>query len=209
MLVLFTLSTAGLNAQPAKLTVTSQLHVPFWLYVDDALQNEAPVRSITITNLPMGDHLVSVVLDDRDSHSFGQKIAVNHHSLTLAINRQGSYYGWETTFQYVHPELTQPFAPILSPMVSNHDFKDIKEALAAERYDNTRLALAKQIVAQNPLNAEQVAEICKMMSFESNRLDFAKYAYRYCVDPNRYYLVNATFSFDSSKRELDKFIQGQ
>ena len=58
------------------------------------------------------------------------------------------------------------------------------------------------------MSASQIANICKLFSFESNKLDFAKYAYGYCVDRNRYYLINEAFSYESSKRELDEFIKG-
>ena len=77
-----------------------------------------------------------------------------------------------------------------------------------ESFDNSKLTLAKQIVSANPMSASQITNICKLFSFESNKLDFAKFAYGYCVDPNKYYLVNEAFSYDSSKRELNEFIKG-
>jgi hypothetical protein len=45
-----------------------------------------------------------------------------------------------------------------------------------------------------------------MLSFESTRLDFAKFAYTYTLDKENYYMVNNAFSFSSSVAELNNFI---
>lgn len=210
---------ATVHHNPVGLTVSSRLGTPFWIYIDGVLQNENPVRSISITDIPEGDSFVRIVLDDDESHSFGQYLAFQHSSLSYAINRLGSYYGWEVASHSIRPEVTKPLVfemePAFQPvtmnqtMMSNREFEDACVALKNESFDNTRLTLAKQIVSANPLSAAQVVEICKLFSFESNRLDFAKFAYPYCVDKNKYYLVNAAFSYDSSKRDLDAFIKKQ
>lgn len=216
---------ATVHHDPIGLTVSSRLNTPFWVYIDDVLQNEKPVRSISITDIPAGDSYVRVVLDDDESHSFGQYVDFNQTAKSFVINRQGSFYGWENATHSIRPEVTKPIVmdqgpllppmggpiggPMGGPMMSDSDFEEVRTALTNESFDNTRLALAKQIASTNPLSAAQVTEICKMFSFESNRLDFAKYAYPYCVDKNKYFLVNAAFSYDSSKRDLDKFIKEQ
>ena len=179
----------------------------------------ATVRSISITDIPEGDSFVRIVLDDEESHSFGQYLAFRHAALSYVINHLGSYYGWEVASHSIRPEVTKPLVfemePAFQPMtmnltmMSNYEFEEACVALKNESFDNTRLTLAKQIVSTNPLSAAQVTEICKLFSFESNRLDFAKFAYPYCVDKNKYFLVNAAFSYDSSKRDLDAFIQKQ
>ena len=74
-------------------------------------------------------------------------------------------------------------------------------------YDNTRLNVAKQLAADNPLCASQIVEVCNKFSFESNRLAFAKYAYQYCTEQNKYYLVNQALKYESSKRELNEYIK--
>ena len=76
------------------------------------------------------------------------------------------------------------------------DFEDAIQAATAER-----------IIAANPMSTRQIANICKLFNFESNRLEFAKYAYRRCVDPNNYFLIDEVFTFDSSKKELYNYIR--
>lgn len=206
---------ATVHHDPVGLTVSSRLNTSFWVYIDEVLQNKNPVRSISIVDIPDGDSYVRVVLDDDESHSFGQYLDFNGRALSFVINKQGSYYGWESSNHSIRPEVTMSLVmdqpPMMPPMgyfaMPDRDFEEACAALSAESFDNTRLTLAEQIASTNPLCAAQVTTICKMFSFESNRLAFAKYAYPYCVDKNKYYLVNAAFSYDSSKRDLDKFIK--
>ena len=208
---------ATVHHDPVGLTVSTRLNTPFWIYIDEVLQNEKPIRSISIINIPAGDSYVRVMFDDDESHSFGQYLEFSRKALSFVINRQGSYYGWEAANHSIRPEMTislvteqPPMLPPMGPLVMpDPDFKEACDALVAESFDNTRLTLAKQIASSNPLCAVQVMDICKLFSFESNRLAFAKYAYPYCVDKNKYYLVNGAFSYDSTKRELDSFIKEQ
>ena len=88
------------------------------------------------------------------------------------------------------------------------DYEYAYQMIAEESFDSSRLKLAKQIIASNPMSAHQIMGICKLFSFESNKLDFAKYAYRNCTDKNRYFMLNEVFNFESSKRELRDYIMG-
>lgn len=197
-----------LCAQPGKFSVSTTIDTPFRIYVDEILQNETPVRSISITKIPVGKHRVEVVLDDGESHSFGQYFMINHLALHMVITHQGYYYGWQQTTRIPHSELTMPLETHDTPLMTDREFETALNALKSESYDNTRLILAKQIVSQNLMKASQVAEICKLFSFESNRLELAKFAYSHCGEKNRYYLVNASFAYDATKRELDEYIKG-
>lgn len=86
-------------------------------------------------------------------------------------------------------------------------FTQFKQALRNESFDDTKLAMAKQVIAQNYLTSAQVKEIAGLFTFEDNKLDIAKYAYQYTVDKGSYFIVNEVFVFSSSKDALLKYIQ--
>jgi hypothetical protein len=90
--------------------------------------------------------------------------------------------------------------------VSYESFQSMKQSLRRESFDNTRLTLAKQMMERNNFEAAQVKEMLQFFSFESNRLELAKYAYRNTVDKKNYYVVYDMFSFTSSKEELSRYI---
>lgn len=90
--------------------------------------------------------------------------------------------------------------------VSYESFQSMKQTLRRENFENTRLTLAKQMMERNYFETAQVREMLQLFSFESNRLELAKYAYRNTVDKNNFYSVNDVFSFSSSREELSRYI---
>lgn len=89
------------------------------------------------------------------------------------------------------------------------DFNEFRDMLAENAFDSGKLTIAKQAISANPMCVHQIATICRMFSFENNKLEFAKYAYAYCTEKNKYYLINDVFSYESSKNELNEYIIGQ
>ena len=92
--------------------------------------------------------------------------------------------------------------------LSRQDFDGVKNSIASKSFDETKLTVAKQVIASNCLLSSQVKEIMALFSFEETRLDLAKYAYGYTFDIGNYYKVNDSFSFSSSIDELDAYITG-
>ncbi len=87
------------------------------------------------------------------------------------------------------------------------DFIMLKQTIARETYENTRLSIAKQVINGNYFSAQQVMEIMQLFSYENNKLDIAKYAYRFAADKNNYYQVANALGYTASKEELMRYIQ--
>ena len=208
----------------ATLTVTSPRNQSyrFWLYVDDVLQNEQSARSICIRNLEEDSYYIRVELDNTLQNCVGQFVDLKQ-SQTLSIVHSEKLYGLVTTDIHIRPELTidlvtgqsepsvvPPIPPVpptpygMNPL----DYEEAYQLISKESFDSSKLTVAKQVVSANPMTADQILDICKLFTFESNKLDFAKFAYTYCVDQNKYYLLNEAFSYESSKRELNNYING-
>lgn len=110
----------------------------------------------------------------------------------------------------IKPGHHNPHAPRLEEIGMNRrDYKEAVRIINNENFDERRLATAERIIASNPMSTRQIANICKLFNFESNRLEFAKYAYHRCVDPNNYFMIDEVFTFDSSKEELYNFIRNR
>jgi hypothetical protein len=89
------------------------------------------------------------------------------------------------------------------------DFRDMKQSVASNSFEESKLNIAKQVASSNCLFSSEVKEIMELFSFESSRLEFAKFAYRYTFDVGNYYKVNGAFQFESSIEELNKYIDGK
>lgn len=214
------------NGFSNSLTIIGKPNQYFWLFIDDVLQNENPVNSIQVNGFEMKDYYVRVEIDNQLHNCFGQYVNLSR-SRIFEIEREDGFYGMEAeNTTHVRPQLTMnlivsnnnqgygngfpqngnPLPPLPGMGMNPHEFGEVKAMIENETFDSSRLTLAKQVVAGNHLSASQITEICQLFSFEDNALEFAKYAYPYCVDQNKYYLVNQAFKYESSKSELNKII---
>jgi len=106
---------------------------------------------------------------------------------------------------------TQPVSPgnpTLPPVVTNNnminqqEFTGMCDAIKKESFESTRMDLAKTFFGNRSLSSEQVLQVTKLFTMESNRLEFSKYAHSRTYDKKNYYKVYDAFSFSSSKKEL-------
>jgi hypothetical protein len=91
--------------------------------------------------------------------------------------------------------------------IHESEFERMVCTVRNRHFDSDRLSVAKQAVGGRWITTGMVIRMMHLFSFESTRLDFAKYAYLMTIDKHQYYLVNDAFSFSSSARELDAYIR--
>lgn len=91
--------------------------------------------------------------------------------------------------------------------MSDQSFTALKETLIRERFDNSRVTIAKQVIDQNYFTADQVKQLLLMYSFDNYKLDLAKYAYKNTVNKQDYFILYEVFSFSSSKDDLANYIR--
>lgn len=89
------------------------------------------------------------------------------------------------------------------------DFQSALASIKKQSFNDTKMQVAKQITSSNCLTCSQIKEVMKLFSFESTKLDYAKYAYDFAYDKGNYYQINDGFSFSSSVDELSKYISGK
>jgi len=106
--------------------------------------------------------------------------------------------------EYVHGYHGKIGCPV--PMLPQ-DFQSAKQTIASKSFEDSKLAIAKQIVNSNCLTSEQVRDLLRLFDFEDTKLQFAKYCYGYTYDLGNYYKVNDAFEFESSIDELNKYIE--
>lgn len=89
------------------------------------------------------------------------------------------------------------------------DFSAAQSTISGISFSDTQLSTAKSIASSNCLSTDQIGTLMSLFSFEETKLDFAKYAYDYCVDRNNYFKIVNKFTFDASKTELNQYISGR
>jgi hypothetical protein len=99
-----------------------------------------------------------------------------------------------------------PPPPVTPSEMDGRAFNDAKQSISSASFDDTKLSTAKTIIGSNFMSTAQVMDICRLFSFDSNKLTFAKFAYSHVTDPQNYFKVASVFDFDSNKRALNDFI---
>jgi hypothetical protein len=101
----------------------------------------------------------------------------------------------------------QPYLPAPT-YIGMHpdDFEMLRHSIAQRSFDSSKLQIAKQAIDVNAMSTHQVAELMRLLTFDSYKLDLAKYAYHKVIDKNNYWMVNDEFTFDSSIRDLNDFL---
>ena len=93
--------------------------------------------------------------------------------------------------------------------MSPNDFNNALSSVKKQNFDETKLKVAKQIVQSNCLSINQIKQLANTIIFEDMKLDFAKFAYDYCTEHEKYYQLNDIFSFSTNVDELTEYIQNR
>ncbi|HEU4495723.1 MAG TPA: DUF4476 domain-containing protein [Flavobacterium sp.] len=94
------------------------------------------------------------------------------------------------------------------PMNSS-DFNSALASVKSQNFDETKLKVAKQIVQANCLDVNQIKQLANTIIFEDIKLDFAKFAYDYCTDRNKYFQLNDIFAFSTNVDDLTEYIKNR
>lgn len=91
--------------------------------------------------------------------------------------------------------------------MTSSDFSQALASIKAKSFSDSRLTLAKQVTQGNCLTSNQIKQIMTQFDFEDTKLEYAKFAYGYCFNPENYWKVNDAFQFESTIEELNEYIQ--
>lgn len=111
-----------------------------------------------------------------------------------------------TADHYVMPGYN---GPIGCPWpMDESEFSNAERSIGSKTFSDSKMTMAKQVTGANCLTADQVRRIMTQFDFESDRLDYAKFAYNKTFDIGNYYKLNDAFDFESSIDELNAHING-
>lgn len=103
----------------------------------------------------------------------------------------GGYYPGPANGNYLRP---------LPPA----DVQDLAQALRDRPFDDARLPLVKQALAQGTVRADELAELIGILTFDKSRIDLAEYGYARVSDPQNFYRVYDALRYPSSVREVQQ-----
>lgn len=207
----------------------------FRLYIDGHVVNARPSNRAFARDLRPGRHAVRIESVGRRGYpqvyNGSIRIRPNHHSefavynnrgLGLSINLtretpiRGGYGGGHGGPVYEPPmscghsaghcTCGTPAAVILSgPALGN-----LRAAMNRQCFDDDKIRLARRALdGPTLILAADLRGLMHMFSFDRHRLELAKFAYSRVADPENFFVVYSAFAFNSSQRELDRWLADQ
>lgn len=87
------------------------------------------------------------------------------------------------------------------------DFGKLKASVKAKTFSADMISTLKVGIKNKCITTDQVKELLGLFSFESDKLEMAKYLYEFTSDKDNYYTVGDVFTFSSSVSELNEFLE--
>ncbi|HSZ26455.1 MAG TPA: DUF4476 domain-containing protein [Cytophagaceae bacterium] len=91
--------------------------------------------------------------------------------------------------------------------MSEEDFDKMKELINTVAFTESKLGVLQETMPGHCINTVQIKEILSKLSFEMDKLDVAKYLYKFTSDKQNYSSLNDQFSFPSNIEELTNYIK--
>lgn len=209
----------------------SQHGETFSVFVNGDLQNRMPQSRVLVTDIGDQTHEVVVVLKRPAEKAAVLMLRPGEPNVTVNVNydvRQEMLHLFTPAYnrpdgerprhaRHERPQVPpannayEPYVPeVQSPRQATDDDVDMMVLqLKAQSFDNERLALAKTLVSSAMFTSAQIARMAQTIDFSNSQVDFLKYAYSYCSDPQGYARAIEVLTFSSDKRKVTDYIATQ
>ncbi len=231
-LLIAAITSISLYAYPnySKMTISSVSNTKLRIMVDGS-RYKLNDNSVTINNLQQGYHAVKVyrqVHGNRQVNGYGNNnnnyqlvysanvyVKPQYH-VDITINRFGKAFIDEQLLSAGYDDDDWDDDNWndnnwndnnVGMAMNSQSFSSFKQSISNESFDNTRMNIAKSVINTNYFTSAQIKELLPLFSFEGNKLEMAKYAYKNTLDKNNYFSVADCFTFSSNKDELMRYIQ--
>ena len=100
-------------------------------------------------------------------------------------------------------------APLPAGVLSGAEMTDLQARVSQKLTDTDKEKLLETDLTGHSIAVTQIRAMLYWFSFESTRLDFAKWAYPITVDKTSYGNLGTEFKFSASQKEFDGFLQSR
>ena len=221
---IFSLSLLAFDGNRLSVSVVSN-KMDLKIEIDGKRYSMQQDNSFTLQNLREGNHTVKIYseMKKRNGLFAGKKQDVIFNSSVylrrgyhtdITVNRFGKVFTderridanddwYESGYGYGDRDDNEGW----STVVSKEDFSFLKDEMRKEWQESARMEVAKTAMEGNRFTTSQVKELMYLFTFESNRVEIAKYAYRLTADKENYSDLIDILLMNSSKDDLARFIR--
>lgn len=99
------------------------------------------------------------------------------------------------------------YPPNQRHLLSAQETEQLMQAVKARSFEDQKVLLAKQALAESDIRSDDLRRLLQGFDFDKGKLELAKYAYARVADRQNFYRIYDAFSFSSSVRDLQEFIE--
>ncbi|WP_146895697.1 DUF4476 domain-containing protein [Adhaeribacter aerolatus] len=220
-------------ASRASVSFASKHGEPFLVAIDGRLINHRPTNRFRLNDIPAGYHDAEIRFPDRygalvhrarlflePGYETEYVVQVVGRRPRVVLNQVRRYpiNGGIVPPPYPVPEPPRPRPDYpdrdndrdrdnaCPDLLAGAEFERFFNTLASRPFDDDKLSLAKQVIGQSTIYAEDLKRVMKQFSFDNRKSDLAKFAYNNVCDRRNFYVVYDAFTFESSARELERYM---
>lgn len=103
---------------------------------------------------------------------------------------------------YNDPHHHQPTPPPAPRVANDEQVRWALQVLNKQSYDDKRMEVARLCVVLCPFPVRDLSRMAGCFTMEDRKVDFLKFAYRYCPDPENYYRLRDVLRYRSDYDKL-------
>lgn len=179
---------------------------PMIVFLDGNRINKQPSDVVRLNKIYPGKHHLRVkVIGKRFNREIKRRIHIrSNHKTNFLINSYGRRGNLEIVKvnekpiydHYTHRKYQRGRYDIL-------DVDRFMYSLNLRRFDDDKVNFTKRVLANKSLYAEDLLKILSNITFESNKVEVADFAYNSVIDKRNFHIVYEAFRFRSSIRQLE------
>jgi hypothetical protein len=93
--------------------------------------------------------------------------------------------------------------------VSEIDYNNFLDAIKKQSFEKDKEGYIKTYMKNAYLTTAQIKTIVGMLTYDSSKLDIAKFLFTNCVDKQNYFKIAEVMQFSSSKNDLNDYVKGR
>ncbi|HRE41321.1 MAG TPA: DUF4476 domain-containing protein [Ignavibacteria bacterium] len=93
--------------------------------------------------------------------------------------------------------------------ISDFEFNKLTTFISKRPFSDSRISIMKEAIDYNYFKVTQIKDLFSYLSFESDKIEIAKYAYKKIIDKQNFYYLYDLLTFESSVNELMEFVRNQ
>lgn len=129
-------------------------------------------------------------------------VVAQHHGSTPPP--QSTHYDQHHDPHHHHndPHHHQPTPPPAPRVANDEQVRWALQVLNKQSYDDKRMEVARLCVVLCPFPVRDLSRMASCFTMEDRKVDFLKFAYRYCPDPENYYRLRDVLRYRSDYDKL-------